>query len=142
MRWDQLNRQERAEVRVEIDKARHQLERERSHIDRDMANARDEMEKFRNGDFQREMANARVEMANAIRELDANAADIRRSGQDPEALKAQVRASLREVEHMDVAKIARDAMASVNPDRMRADLERAEASLAQATARLDQLDRD
>ncbi|MEO7814124.1 MAG: M56 family metallopeptidase [Sphingomicrobium sp.] len=140
LRWDQLSKQERDQVRAEVDKARRQLARERTHIDRDMAGARDEMAKFRNGDFQREMANARVEMASALRELDANAADIRRSGQDPEMLKAQVRASLREVEHMDVEKIARDAMASVNPDKMKADLEQAEASLARATARLDQLD--
>ena len=140
LRWDQLSKQERDQVRAEVDKARRQLARERTHIDRDMAGARDEMAKFRNGDFQREMANARVEMASALRELDANAADIRRSGQDPEMLKAQVRASLREVEHMDVEKIARDAMASVNPDKMKADLDQAEASLARATARLDQLD--
>lgn len=140
LRWDQLSKQERAQVRSEIDKARAQLVRDRSHVDRDMAQAREEMAKFHNGDFQREMADARVAMASAIRELDANAADIRRSGQDPEALKAQVRASLREVEQMDVAKMARDAMASVNPDKIKADLEQAEASLARATARLDQLD--
>ena len=141
LRWDQLSKQDRNLVRSEIDQARSQLARNREHLGRDMAGARDEMTKFRNGDFQREMANARVEMASALRELDANAADIRRSGQDPEALKAQVRASLREVENMDVEKIAREAMASVNPDKMKADLEQAEASLARATARLDQLDR-
>lgn len=140
LRWDQLSKLERDQVRAEVNKARQQLARERTHIDRDMAGARNEMAKFRNGDFQREMANARVEMASALRELDANAADIRRSGQDPEMLKAQVRASLREVENMDVEKIAREAMASVNPDKMKADLEQAEASLARATARLDQLD--
>lgn len=142
LRWDQLTKQERDQVRSEVDKARSQLSRDRTHLDRDMASARDEMAKFRNGDFQREMANARVEMANAMRELDANAADIRRAGQDPEALKAQVRASLREIETMDIEKITREAMASVNPDKMKADLEQAEASLARVTARLDQLDRN
>lgn len=142
LRWDQLSKLERNQVRAEINRARQQLARERTHIDRDMAGARDEIAKFRNGDFQREMANARVEMVNAIRELDANAADIRRSGQDPEMLKAQVRNSLREVEKMDIEKITRDAMASINPDKIKADLEQAEASLARATARLDQLDRN
>ena len=141
MRWDQLSPQERNEVRAEVDKARAELERDRSHLDRDMAGARAEMAKFSNGDFQREMANARVEMANAIRELDANAADIRRAGQDPEALKAQVRASLSEIEHMDIAKITREAMESANPEKIKAELDQAKASLTAVKARLDQLDR-
>ena len=141
MRWEQLSSKERNDVRAEVDKARSELERDRSHLDRDMAGARAEMAKFSNGDFQREMANARVEMANAIRELDANAADIRRAGQDPEALKAQVRASLSEIEHMDIAKITREAMESANPDKIKAELDQAKASLTAVTARLDQLDR-
>ena len=33
-------------------------------------------------------------------------------------------------------------MASVNPDKIKADLDQAEASLARATVRLDQLDRN
>ena len=141
MRWEQLSSKERNDVRAEVDKARSELERDRSHLDRDMAGARAEMAKFSNGDFQREMANARVEMADAIRELDANAADIRRAGQDPEALKAQVRASLSEIEHMDIAKITREAMESANPDKIKAELNQAKASLTAVTARLDQLDR-
>ena len=141
MRWEQLSSKERNDVRAEVDKARSELERDRSHLDRDMAGARAEMAKFSNGDFQREMANAQVEMANAIRELDANAADIRQAGQDPEALKAQVRASLSEIEHMDIAKITREAMESANPDKIKAELDQAKASLTAVTARLDQLDR-
>ena len=84
---------------------------------------------------------ARREVGEAMREIDQNAAEIRKAGQDPEALKATIRASLNAVAAMDIDKITREAMASVNPDKIKADLEQAEASLARATARLDQLDR-
>ena len=84
---------------------------------------------------------ARREVGEALREIDRSAAELRKAGVDPESLKATIRASLSVIEHMDIDKITREAMASVNPDKIKADLEQAEASLARATARLDQLDR-
>ena len=42
---------------------------------------------------------------------------------------------------MDIDKITREAMASVNPDKIKAELDQARASLTAVKARLDQLDR-
>ncbi len=140
-RWEDLSAAERSEIRADTAKARRQLDREVARLPQQMANASREVEKFRNGDFQREMANARVEIRQALAELDHNAPAIRAAGQDPEALKAQVRASLREVEKMDIDKMVRESLASINPDKIAADLSQARASLAQVEARLDRLDR-
>ena len=63
-----------------------------------------------------------------MREIDAHAADIRRSGQDPEAIKAQVRASLKAVEAIDVEAITRNALASVNPEAIAASVAAAETA--------------
>ena len=84
-----------------------------------------------------------------MREIDAHAADIRRSGQDPEAIKAQVRASLKSVEAIDVEAITRQALASVDQTKIEASVAAAEASVERAQAeiervsdRLDDLDDD
>ncbi len=140
-RWSELTTSERAAIRAETAKAQQQLDREMARLPEQMANARREMEKFRNGEFQREMAKARVEIRQALAEIDSNAAAIRAAGQNPEALKAQVRDSLREVETMDIDKTVRESLASINPDKIAASLREAQASLAQIDAKLDQLDR-
>lgn len=84
---------------------------------------------------------ARREVGEALREIDENAAEIRKAGLDPESLKATIRASLDAVAAMDIDKITREAMASVNPDKIKAELDQARASLTAVKARLDQLDR-
>ena len=84
---------------------------------------------------------ARREIGEAMREIDENAAEIRKAGQDPELLKATIRASLNAVPAMDIDKITREAMESVNPDKIKAELDQVKASLTAVKARLDQLDR-
>jgi hypothetical protein len=75
-----------------------------------------------------------------MREIEAHAADIRRSGQDPEAIKAQVRASLKSVEAIDVEAITRQAMASVDSAKIAASVANAEASVAKAQAEMARLE--
>lgn len=140
-RWNELTPPERAEIRRETAKAKQQLDRETARLPEQMAQARREVKKFRNGEFQREMANARVEIRQALAEIDSNAAAIRAAGQNPEALKAQVRDSLREVENMDIDKMVRESLASIDPDKIAAQLAEAKASLARVESRLGQLDR-
>lgn len=140
-RWTDLTPSERARIRADTAKARAELDRETARLPEQMAQARREVEKFRNGEFKREMAKARVEIRQALAEIDGNAAVIRSAGQDPEKLKEQVRASLAEVEKMDIDKMVRESLASIDPDRMNAQLAEAKASLARIEARLDQLDR-
>lgn len=141
-RWEQLTAAERAQIRRETAKARSELDRQVARLPQELANAQKEADRFRSGDFKREMVDARASMRQALAELDAQAAVIRASGQDPEKLKADVRASLREVEAMDIDKMVREALASVNPNKMAADLREAQASLARVEARLDGLDRN
>jgi bla regulator protein BlaR1 len=139
-KWSELTREERAHIRNETNRARIQLARERANIPQRLEEARREMEKFNNGDFERDMAQARREVAEALREIDRNKDKMRRAGVDAEKIKAQVRASLREVHKIDVAKIRREAMASINPAQIEASLREAERSLAEVEANLDRID--
>jgi multidrug resistance efflux pump len=91
--------------------------------------------------MRRELAEARAEVDEAMREIDAHSAELRRSGQDPEQLKATVRASLKAVEAIDVEAITRQAMASVDPATINAAMAAAQAGLAKAEAELERAER-
>ena len=75
-----------------------------------------------------------------MREIDSNASQLRRAGHDPETIKAQVRASLRAVEAIDVEAITRTAMASVNPEAIAASVASAEAAMAAAEVQLERIE--
>lgn len=139
-RFSQLTPQERAQVRNEMNRARIELARERANIPQRLEEARRHMEKFNNGEFEREMAQARREIEQAVREIDRNKHEMRRAGVDAERIKAQVRASLRDVQKIDVKRIQREAMASINPAQIESSLRDAERSLAEVEARLDRTD--
>lgn len=141
--WDQLTPAERQHIRDELAKARAELARtkiDRAGIEREvrqaLSAARIDKEELR-----RDLAEARAEIDQAMREIDVNAAAIRRSGQDPEAIKAQVRASLKAVEAIDVEAITRQALASVDPAAIAASAAAAEAGLAKAQAEIERLER-
>lgn len=140
-RWEELTAAERAEIRAETAKARQELDRQTARLPDEMAQARREAERFSNGEFRRQMAEAGLKMRQALAEIDAQAAVIRATGQNPENLKAEIRASLREVETMDIDKVVREAMEAVNPDKIATELREAQASLSRVQSRLDQLDR-
>jgi bla regulator protein blaR1 len=91
-------------------------------------------------EIRRELAAAHVEVNEAMREIDAHAAEIRRAGQDPEMIKATVRASLKAVEAINVQAISRQALASVDPATIAAALAAAEAGLETAEAELERID--
>ena len=86
------------------------------------------------------MIEARAEIDEAMREIDAHRDELRRAGQDPEALKETVRASLKAVEAIDVAAITRDAMANVDHKQIEAAVRAAQAGLDKADAELRRLD--
>ena len=141
-RWDQLTPAERQRVRREIAQAREELARariDRAEIERDVREAMAGV-KVDHEELRRDLAEARVEIQQAMREIDSHAIDIRRSGQDPEAIKAQVRASLKAVEAIDVQAITRQALASVDPAAIAASVAAAEASIARAHAEMDRLE--
>ena len=87
------------------------------------------------------VAEAQAEVAEAMREIDANAVEIRKAGQDPEAIKATVRASLKAVEAIDVEAITRQALASVDKEAMRRSMDAAREGMRAAERELDRLEK-
>jgi hypothetical protein len=73
-------------------------------------------------------------------DVDARSAEIRRSGVNPEQLKASIRASLRSVENIDFDAITKQALASVDQAQIEASIAAAQDSVRAAEAQLDQLD--
>lgn len=93
-RWKDLTPAEKAEVRRSLAEARAEISKiNQGEIQRDVQEAMREA-KINQEEFRREMAEARAEVDQAMREIDAHSAELRRAGQNPEQLKATVRASL------------------------------------------------
>jgi beta-lactamase regulating signal transducer with metallopeptidase domain len=140
-RWEELTPQERAHIRAEMARARKTIDEQLANLPRELAKASEEALRFRNGDFKREMAEARETMRRSLASIEANSRSLRAHGEDPERLASQIRESLREVENMDIDKIVRESIASIDVDRIRAQVMDAGKSLDEIEARLDQLDR-
>jgi bla regulator protein BlaR1 len=141
-RWSELTPAEKQHVRGELARAKEELARtriDRAEIERDVREALAEA-RIDKDEMRRELEDARREIGRAMREIDEHAADIRRSGQSPEAIKAQIRASLKSVEAINVEAITREALASVDPAKIAASVAAAEASVARAQAEIDRLD--
>jgi bla regulator protein BlaR1 len=137
-RWADLTPSEKAEVHRSIEQAREALARhpiDRAEIDRAIREAMDDQE-----DIRADLAEARAGIAEAMGEIDAHAADIRRSGQNPEQLKATIRASLKSIENIDVEAIKRQALASIDPAQIEASVAAAEKSIRAAEQELDRID--
>lgn len=140
--WRDLTPAEKAEVRRSIAQAREELARtriDREEIQREVREAMEEA-KIDKEELRRDLAEARADIDEAMREIDAHAVEIRRSGQDPEQIKATVRASLKAVEAIDVEAITRQALASVDHKAIEASVAAAEASIAKAQAEIERLE--
>ena len=141
-RWSELTPAEKQRVRSELKRAREQIRNtkiDRAGIDRNIREAMAELDESR-ADLARDLAGVRGDVERALREIDRNSASIRRAGEDPERIKAQVRASLRSVESIDVEAIRRQALASVDPAAIAASVASAEASIARAEAEIERLE--
>jgi bla regulator protein blaR1 len=141
-RWHQLTPEERADVRRSIAKARESLARhriDRGQLQREIQQAMAEAQSNR-GEMQRDLAEARADVARAMAEIDAHAIDIRRAGQDPERIKATVRSSLKAVENIDIERITRNALASVDTVQIEASVATAERAIEKAQEELDRID--
>lgn len=141
-RWDELTTAEKDEVRRSIAHAKVELARtriDREEIQRDIREAMDDLQVDQE-DLKRDLAEARQEIARAMREVDANAVHIRRSGQDPEQIKATIRASMKGIESIDVDAIRRQALASIDHRQIEASIAQAEASIARAQDEIEQLE--
>ncbi len=141
--WKDMSPKKKAEIRASLDEARRGLAA--THIDRaamraELQQAMAEM-KNNQGEMRRDLEAARREVDEAMREIDASADDIRRAGQDPEKMKALVRASLKSVEHIDVEAITRNAMAGVDPALIERSIAAAEEGIRRAQAEIDAAER-
>ncbi len=140
--WKDLAPAERAEVRRSINAAREELSRtriDREEIDREIREAMAEA-RIDQDDLRRELADAQADIAEAMKEIDTHAVELRRSGQNPEQLKETIRASLKGLENLDIEAIKRDALSSLDPRQIEASLAAAEAGIRAAEAELDRLD--
>jgi bla regulator protein BlaR1 len=141
-RWKDLTPAEKAEVRRSIAHAKAELARtriDREEIQRDIREAMEDV-KIDQQELKRDLAEAREEIARAMREVDRNAVHIRRSGQDPEQIKATIRASMRNIENIDVDKIRRQALASIDPGQIEASIAAAEQSIEKAQDDIEALE--
>jgi beta-lactamase regulating signal transducer with metallopeptidase domain len=141
-RWKELTPDEKQEVREAIAEAKAELARthvDRDQIQREIREAMDDV-KIDKEEMRRNLAEARVEIDRAMREVDAHAGNIRRSGQDPEQIKATIRASLKSVEAIDVDAITRQALASIDHRAIEASMAAAEASIAKAQADIERIE--
>lgn len=137
--WNALTPEEKAHIRASLDEARRELATSRAdratfHADRQTAMADSKT-------LRRDLDTARRDVEEAMREIDSHAADLRKAGHDPEALKATVRASLQAVAAIDIDAITRRAMAGVDPALIERSLAAAEAGIARAQAEIDAADR-
>lgn len=138
--WKDLTPAEKAEVRRSLAQAREELSRvNRDEIQRDVREAMEDA-RINQAELRRDLAEARAEIDEAMREIDAHSAEIRRSGQDPEQIKATVRASLKAVEAIDVEAITRQALASVDPAVIEKALAAAEAGLEKAESEIERIE--
>ncbi len=140
--WRELTPEEKAEIRRSVAEARQELGRtriDREEIDREVREAMAEA-KIDREELRRDMAEAQAEIAEAMKEIDAHAADIRRSGQNPEQIKATIRASLKSIENLDVEAIRSNALASIDRGQIEASVAAAEAGVRAAEAELDRLE--
>ena len=141
-KWRDLTPAEKEEIRHSIARAKEELARtrvDREEIQRDIREAMNDA-RIDQEELRRDLAEARVEIDRAMREVDAHAADIRRSGQNPEEIKASIRASLKSVENIDVEAITRQALASVDHQAIARSVAQAERSIAKAQADIERLE--
>jgi len=143
-RWSELTAAEKDECRRAIADAKRELARARTQVDREQIQRQVrqaiEESKFDHEELRRDLAEARREIEQAVREIDRNAVHIRRSGQDPERLKASIRESLKSVEAIDVDQIRRQALASVDRRAIEASVAEAEDSIAKAQDEVERIE--
>jgi beta-lactamase regulating signal transducer with metallopeptidase domain len=140
--WKDLTPAEKAEVRRSIAQAKAELARtriDREEIQREIREAMDDV-KIDQEDMRRDLQEAREEIERAMREVDAHVVEIRRSGQNPDQIKATIRASLKQVEAIDVEAITRQALAAVDHEKIAASVAAAEASVAKAQAEIERME--
>lgn len=134
-RWEDLTPTERARVRAAVGKARTALANthiDQAKIERDLVNVPD---RSRIDEMQRQLAGTHARIAENIRRMDAEAAQARAAGREPDRLEAAIRARLQAAQDVDFGAASR-ALASIDRQKIAAEVTGAEASVEKAKAEL------
>jgi hypothetical protein len=137
--WEELTPSEKDEVRRAVAEARKALAN--THIDsqRIMQDVARATSQIRTGEMQRDLARAQASMAEAVRNLDANAGNLGRGAEDSARIRAAVRESLRNAERIDLQAINR-SIAALDPDEIAKSLAGADDAMRAAREELDRLE--
>jgi beta-lactamase regulating signal transducer with metallopeptidase domain len=137
-RWKELTPAEKAEVRAAVAKARAGLAN--VHIDRDaMRDVGAAVSRIRIDEIQRDLQQAQAGASQALRTIDEHAPDLRRSGVDPERMKAELRAAQQSAASIDFDAM-RQQLAAIDPRQLAQSLAAAEESVRKASAELDRIE--
>lgn len=151
--WKDVPPSRKAQIRASLADARGELATNRADrltaiadmktAHRDHETARRDNETIRRDveTARRDIEIARRDVEAAMREIDQSADEIRKAGQNPEQIKALVRASLKLVENIDVDAITRRAMAAADPALIERSLAAAEEAFRRAQAEIDAAER-
>ena len=142
-RVDEMTAAERAQLRTIIEKSKRDIAKERAELPARLAEARREIDRIKSGEMERELQQNLKDLKADLARVDSEAAELRRAGQDPEKVKAEIRHALHEAETegLDGLREARQELADFDPDKIVAEVREAEDQMARLQARLDQLDR-
>jgi hypothetical protein len=137
--WEELTPAEKARVRSAVANARAALER--THIDREkiMRDVAAATNNINIEELKANIARSQAGAAEAMSGIDASAAYIRASGQDPEQVKESVRRALESARAIDVESIKR-AVSAIDQRQVAQSLDGAEESMRKARAELDRID--
>ena len=138
---DQLTPPERARLRAVILEAQREQARERVGLPQRLAELERDRERARSGRMKRDMLQDREELRRDLAEIDAEAAELRARGENPEDRRAELRQALREVEAIDIDAAVAEVIEGADPERVRADLRESEDQMRRMLARLAELDR-
>lgn len=138
---EQLNSSERARLRHAIASSQQDLVRDRERLPAELAEAKREADRARNGELRREHMRDIEQMRRDLAELDSRAAELRAEGEDPAKEKAQLLRDLREAEAEDIAAEEREAIEEADPARRTAEIRTEEQQMQRLLARLDRLER-
>jgi len=134
-RWDQLTPAERDQVRRAVAKANDALAK--THIDQariaeDLARIPDPAKM---AEIQRRLGETQARIEQSVRRLEAEETRARAAGRNPDQLEAAIRATLQSVQAIDFSAASR-ALASVDRQKIAADVANAQASMEAARAEL------
>jgi beta-lactamase regulating signal transducer with metallopeptidase domain len=137
-RWEELTPGQKTRVRAAVAKARTELAN--VHIDRDriMRSVSSIPDKVQMEKIRADVTRAQANVAESMRKLRAQGDELRRAGQDPAPVQAELERAMKSVQAVDVPAIEM-SVAAVDPAKIAQSLEGAERSVQEARAELDRL---